>query len=303
MRREYAGDLVQIDASNHVWIVLNGRKYYLHGAIDDATSTVLSLTLMNQETIMGYQLVLKDIMQSYGIPRCLYTDYRTVFKSNHRLSMEEIVAGKQAHDTRFTTMCKRHSIDIISTMVPQAKGRIERLWKTLQDRLVKELEKANITTKRDANQYIKKIFLPRYNARFASRIQYNKNHFIPVPKHFNYNKELALQDVRTVINHSYISYHGAFYRLYSKTNPDKAVYIYGKPQIIIYLLLDKTINARYKDQWYTLREITKQEVYLIKRQIPKQPKIDQNELSKKRSEYGRRNKNSPWRKHFDHPEH
>ena len=303
-RKEYAGDLVQVDASNHVWIILNGRKYYLHGAIDDATGIVLSLILMEQEVILGYQLVLKDIMQGYGIPRCLYTDYRTIFKSNHRLSMEEITAGKQTHDTRFATMCKRHGIEITSTMVPQAKGRIERLWKTLQDRLVKELEKANITTKRDANNYIKNIFLPRYNAGFASPLKYSKNHFIPVPEDFDFNRELALQDIRTVINHSYISYHGTFYRLYSKQDPNEPVYIHGNPQIVIYILLDNTIEAKYKNKWYILREIAKQEVYPSKEGSEKQTNtLNQAELNQKRSEYAKTNKNSPWRKHFDHPKH
>lgn len=253
-RREYAGELVQVDASNHCWITLNSKKHHLHGAIDDATGTVLSLYLDDQETSQGYRILLRDIIRDYGIPECLYTDYRNVFKSNRRLSDDEIRKGMERGDTRFATMCKRLGTDIISTMSPQAKGRIERLWNTLQDRLTKELTSHNITTKKEANEYIRRVFLPRYNARFASAIDYNRSRFVKVGSDFNYNVELALVDTRSVLSHSYVSYHGQSYRIEHNHEP---IYIAGKPQIAILVLLDNNLKVRYKHNIYDLAPATR----------------------------------------------
>ena len=124
----------------------------------------------------------------------MYTDYRTVFQSNNankELSLEDYLAGKKVKDTRFAAMWNRLGSSIISTTNPRAKGRIERLWHTFQDRLLKEIKKRKIHTIEEANRYINDIFLPRYNARFASCIDYNKNYFIPVSEDFNYNLSLA----------------------------------------------------------------------------------------------------------------
>ncbi len=100
---------------------------------------------------------------------------------------------------------------VISTTNPRAKGRIERLWRTFQDRLLKELEKRKISTIEEANRYINDIFLPRYNARFASPINCNRNYFIPVPEDFDFNSKLAIWDERKILNGCYVSVNGKYY--------------------------------------------------------------------------------------------
>lgn len=291
-RRENAGELIQVDASNHCWITLGDCKHQLHGAIDDATGIVLALRLEDQETNHAYRLLLKDIISNYGIPECLYTDYRNVFRINNRLSEDEVRNGKQRGDTRFAAMCHRLGMDIISTMSPQAKGRIERLWNTLQDRLTKELEKAGIATKKEANEYINKVFLPRYNARFASKLDYNRNRFISVNADFDYNYELALIDTRSVLSHSYISYHG---QCFSIEQNGKAVYIDGRPQVAIWVLLDNTIAMRHNNQWYQLVPVTRVPVK------PTRKTSSDTELHKLRSINSTKalvnNPNHPWKQY------
>ncbi len=161
-RRENAGELIQVDASKHKWFYGDDKYYYLHGGIDDATGTVTSCFFAEQETIFGYQMIMKQTIINYGIPECLYTDYRTVFKSpKTELTLEEEIDGKQIKNTRFANMLEHIGTDIISTINPRAKGRIERLWRTFQDRLYKELKKKNITTIEEANQYLNEVFIPK----------------------------------------------------------------------------------------------------------------------------------------------
>lgn len=173
-RRENAGELIQVDASKHQWFYDDENYYYLHGGIDDATGKVTSCFLAEQETIFGYQMIMKETIMNYGIPECLYTDYRTIFKSTKKeRTLEDELKGKEIKNTRFANMLEHIGTDIISTIDPRSKGRIERLWRTFQDRLYKELKRKNINTIEKANQYIKNVFLPKYNTRFASEIDYN----------------------------------------------------------------------------------------------------------------------------------
>ena len=290
-RRENAGELVQVDASDHAWIELSGEKHHLHGAIDDATGRALSCVLQKEETAYGYQLMLKEIIENYGLPECLYTDFRTVFQSNKKLSIEEELSGKEINATRYTRMLEHLGIDIISTMVPQAKGRIERLWETFQDRLVKELSKNQITSLEEANEYIKNVFLPRYNARFASDIDYSKNRFIKVPTDFDYNTELALIAHQRICHSTYLQSDGHTYAIMLNNKPAS---IRTNEVVDVYTKLDGTKWILHNNTWYKLVEIARVKV-------PKTPKkkLSKEELSRVRSEIAKKT-NTPWRKTNSH---
>lgn len=102
-RRENAGELIQVDASKHQWIYGDTNYYYLHGGIDDSTGKVTSCFLAKEETVYGYQMIMRDTIRDYGIPECLYTDYRTIFKSNKKqLTIEEELQGKEIKNTKFS---------------------------------------------------------------------------------------------------------------------------------------------------------------------------------------------------------
>lgn len=289
-RKEYAGELIQVDASKHHWLEGDGNYYYLHGSIDDATGIVTACVLMEEECILGYQIILKDTMMRYGIPKCLYTDYRTVFQSPKKLSLEEQIDGKEVEEPRYVQMLRRNRIDIISTTNPRAKGRIERLWRTFQDRLVKELAKKHITTKEEANHYINEVFLPKYNARFASKINYNKNMFRPVLDNFNYNLELAITTKRKVLHNSYIKLDGQYYVIYKDS---KSQFIHSRESDVVFLLNGEK-KLRVHDVYYDLVPVTK----MHKPQKKITQTMTKEELARKRSKYGKKGaQNSPW-KHY-----
>ena len=293
-RRENAGELVQVDASKHQWLYGSGKYVYLHGAIDDATGIVTACILMEQETILGYQLLMRDTIKNYGIPECLYTDYRTVFqssKANKEMSLEDYVAGKKIKDTRFAAMWSKLGSNIISTTNPRAKGRIERLWRTFQDRLLKELRKNKISTLEEANHYISEIFLPRYNARFASSINCNKNYFIPVPEDFDYNSKLAVWDERKILGGCYVSIGGKYYVVKQGDTP---IYTTSQDKFLVYLYLDGTRHLYYDGKMCDLELVPQK---LVKPSITKVAisTLTPAEISYKNSINAKKNKNSPWR--------
>lgn len=287
-RKEYAGELIQVDASKHQWFYGDDNYYYLHGGIDDSTGTVTSCFFAKQETIFGYQMIMKETMINYGIPECLYTDYRTVFKSSKKeLTLEEELAGKQIKNTRFANMLEHIGTDIISTMNPQAKGRIERLWRTFQDRLYKELKKKHIKTIEEANQYLSNVFIPKYNARFALPIDNNKNHFICLDKDFDFNKELAIWDEHKVFHNSYLKYNKQ-YHVILKNN--EKVYLPTSGSVKTYTFLDGTDHILFNEEWYDTKTINDYKLE-AKSSIINNKSIEQINLSK-----AHKPTNSPWRK-------
>lgn len=161
------GMLLQIDGSRHDW--LEGRSPWMSliGAIDDATGNVLYALFREQEDAQGYFLLLRQIVGSYGIPLALYHDRHGIFErsKNEPESLEEQLEGRRL-PTQFGRLMEELGITSISSRSPQARGRIERLWGTFQDRLVSELRLAGAKGKEEANQVLWG-FLPRYNQRFV----------------------------------------------------------------------------------------------------------------------------------------
>jgi len=161
------GMLLQIDGSRDDWLQGRGPYLTLIGAIDDATGTVPWAIFRHQEDAQGYVLLLKYIVRYYGIPGALYHDGHGIFERSKRdcESIEEQLEGK-ARPTQFGRIMQELGIVSITSRSPQSRGRIERLWGTFQDRLVSELRLSGAGNMSEANTYLK-IFLPRYNRRFA----------------------------------------------------------------------------------------------------------------------------------------
>ena len=286
-RRECAGELIQVDASKHQWFFNDNNYYYLHGGIDDSTGIVTSCFLTEQETIFGYQIIMKDTIKNYGIPECLYTDYRTIFKSPKKeLTLEEEIDGKEIKNTRFANMLNHIGTDIISTIDPRSKGRIERLWRTFQDRLYKELKKKNINSIEKANQFINDVFLPKYNNRFASKIDYTKNSFIKVDKSFDFNKELAVFSEHSIYHNCYLKFNKTYY-LIMKEN--EKVNIPTKGKVKVYTFIDGSNHIYFKDTWYDLKPIKNIEINNTNEKKTLT-------IEERRNIVIQNSKNSPWRK-------
>jgi hypothetical protein len=160
------GQLAQLDASPFAWFEDRGPRAALHGLIDDATSIPLALWFRPTEDLHGYTTVLGQTCRQYGVPVMLYGDRLSLFRRNdHHWTLEEELHGQQ-DPTHFGRMLRDLGIGFIAAQSPQAKGRIERLWGTLQDRLVSELRLRALQSLEQANAFLPE-FLPAFIQRFA----------------------------------------------------------------------------------------------------------------------------------------
>ena len=161
------GMLLQIDGSRHDWLEGRGPYLTLIGAIDDATGKVPYALFREQEDAQGYFLMLRHIVDGCGIPMALYHDGHGIFERSkgEPASLEEQLKGRRK-PTQFGRLMEELGITSILSRSPQARGRIERLWGTFQDRLTSEFRLAGASTLDEANQVLWG-FLPRYSQRFA----------------------------------------------------------------------------------------------------------------------------------------
>lgn len=160
-RRDCFGELIQLDGSHHWWFEGRGPKCALLVYIDDATSRLVHLRFCKSENAFDYFEGTKVYLTRYGKPLAFYTDKHGVFRTTHA-SKKNTTSGM----TQFGRALNELNIDIICANTPQAKGRVERANKTLQDRLVKELRLRNINDIAGANAYVP-IFMEEFNAKFA----------------------------------------------------------------------------------------------------------------------------------------
>ncbi len=161
------GMLVQMDGSRHDWLQGRGPWLTLVGAIDDATGKVLHALFREQEDTRGYFELVERVVSDHGIPMAVYRDGHAVFEhpESESMTLEEQLGGKKAL-TQFGRLMMELNVTSIRSRSPQARGRIERLWGTLQDRLVSELRLADARTISEANQVLWK-YLPEHNRKFA----------------------------------------------------------------------------------------------------------------------------------------
>jgi hypothetical protein len=157
---------VLLDASPAAWLGPHHPALTLHGAIDDASGDVLALHLRPTEDLHGYAVVLETVFTTRGLPVACYGDGTTILvRSDSHWSLDEELRGAQ-DPTHLGRVLADLGIGYIRARSPQAKGRIERLWRTLQDRLIAELQLQGLTTREAANAALP-LFLADYNRRFA----------------------------------------------------------------------------------------------------------------------------------------
>lgn len=196
--RPRLGMMVLTDASRHDWLEGRGPQLTLVGFQDDATSQILAAHFQLQpENTLGYLRVLHAMITAHGIPLSLYRDRHNIFQRNdpHWTRAEEL-AGKQT-PTQLGRALQELGIEQIPAYSPQAKGRIERAWRTCQDRLVSELRLAHATTLLQANSVLQR-FCAEYNRRFAHPAPEAACDFRTLPRRFHLTRCLSLHDQRVV---------------------------------------------------------------------------------------------------------
>jgi len=249
-RKPQEGLLLQMDASPYEWIP--GIKCSLHGAIDDARGNITGLYFSPNECLNGYFEVKRQTILEYGIPVSVYVDRHTIFKapSNARLTIYDELEGKTLAYTQFSRAMQELSVGIIYAYSPQAKGRIERLWETLQDRLALELRLAGIKSIKEANAFLPG-FIKRFNAHFAVVPREPQSAYRPLEKHINIDYILCRKETRKASSGSTFSFGGQIYCL-SKNN--QVVPLPNKTAITILTSPRFGIRAEYKGSVYQVRK-------------------------------------------------
>lgn len=198
-RMPQEGMLVQIDGSHHPWLEDRGPKLVLLLAVDDATGTVVQAVFRTGEDTRGYLVLLEGLIRQYGIPLALYSDRHAAFKYNARQKPVPV------ESTQFAKVMQDLGVQQIFAMSPQAKGRVERMASTFQDRLVTELRLADASTIDQANDVLGR-FLPRFNARFAVRAENSETAYRIVAEDLSLTEAICLRHTRKVARDNTVKY-------------------------------------------------------------------------------------------------
>ncbi len=201
-RRPQAGQMILWDGSHHDWLEGRGPRLCLMAAIDDATGEVLpGAHFVEQECSVGYLRVLRDILAVKGVPLSAYMDRHGTLKRNDKhWTHEEQLAGRQ-EPTHVRRALDDLGVQVLYALSPQAKGRVERLWGTLQDRLVSELRLADARSANTANRVLRRYRL-QHNARFAVPPAESNSAWRPLPQGLDADELSAFQYARVVLNNN-----------------------------------------------------------------------------------------------------
>jgi len=205
LRAGRIGSLVLIDGSEYAWMGPRIGRFTLVGTLDDATGDPLSLVRRPHEDLHGFTQALRDLITTYGLPEALYGDQTGIaVRNDPHWTIEEELAGKQA-PTQFGQILAELGVHYIAARSPEAKGRIERLWQTVQDRLPAELALRGIDTLEGFDAFLPE-FLTRYRKWFAHEPREAVPAWRPAPRHLD--RILACRYVRVVTRDNVVSIPG-----------------------------------------------------------------------------------------------
>lgn len=217
-RKPQAGMLWQIDATSFAWLEDRSPVFSLHAAIDDATGIVVGAVFRPTECREGYSLVMQQGIKKFGVPLGLYSDRHTIFRSpNEKLSIEQDLAGETKPLSHFGKAMLELHIELIKAITPQAKGRIERLWRTFQDRLVIELRLLGVSTLEDANKVLPSL-LQKHNRRFAVKPKDSESAYGMFDPSINLAHVFTIRKYRILGQGHTLSYNGKVYTFAKPSN-------------------------------------------------------------------------------------
>jgi transposase len=251
-RKPRAGMMIVWDGSRHDWLEGRGPVLCLMGAVDDATSELLpGAHFESQETAAGYLRVLRAIVEEKGIPLSAYGDQHSALKRNDdHWTLEEELRGEQ-DPTQVGRALKALEIERIDALSPQAKGRIERVWGTLQDRLVSELRRAKAKTADEANAVLKR-YLPGHNRRFAIPPAEGTPTWRRVRAGMDIARTCAFHYQATVLNDNTVRLQGQIIDIPAGRGGRG----YAKKQVEVVQLLDGTWRVYWKSELIATAEAT-----------------------------------------------
>jgi transposase len=234
-RRACLGELEQMDGTDHDWFEGRSERCTLLVMIDDATGRLGALLFVPEESFFGYCDLLRQYMAAHGRPAGLYTDKHGIFRVNLPN------AGSGDNLTQFGRAMQSLEIPILCANTPQAKGRVERVNATLQDRLVREMRLLGIHTMQQGNAYLPQFILD-FNARFAVQPRSSLDAHRPLLAHQNLDQILAWQEPRSVSKNLTVQFKNVVYQI--KT--DRPAYALHNAQVIVCQDTQEKVTILYK---------------------------------------------------------
>lgn len=244
-RKEHFGELVQMDGSFHPWLEERGPQGCLIDLADDATNRTWA-QLGEQETIWAVADALRRWIEQYGVPLALYVDWKNLYKRaatpGERLRGEEPI-------TQFGRMCAKLGIELIAASSPQAKGRIERMHGTHQDRLVKKLRRRGIASHLAANVYLRTEYLPEHNERFARRPARPEDYHRRAPRAAELDRIFRLESERVVSADGVVRYENRYFQL------DRQGGVPAQNKVLVYEGRQGNLSIEYRGQGLRWKQI------------------------------------------------
>lgn len=240
-RRNCIGELVQLDSSPHRWFEDRREKCDLILFVDDAASNLMWAEFVESETTKAYMKAMKNYLMLHGKPLTLYTDKHSIFRVNTTRKYS-VGIGDDNGLTQFGRAMKQLNIDHICAETAQAKGRVERAYETLQDRLVKEMRLKEISTIREGNRFLKK-YLAEYNNKFgvapASKAVVHR----PLMPEENLDEILCIHEERVLSKNLEVQYKNKLYQIQVKPGYE---YMLKKARVTVKEKLNGEIVIEYK---------------------------------------------------------
>jgi transposase len=239
-RRAAEGMMLQVDGSPHDWLQGRGPRLCLIGAIDDATGKVMGAFFAQAESSWGYFRLFSEIFRQHGLPQSIYADRHSAFWTDREPTLEEQLINKKP-TTEVGRGLQQLGVTLILAHSPQAKGRIERLWNTFQDRLVSELRLAKAKTMQQAQAVLER-HLPVHNRKFAKPAKAQ-----PAWRKVSAQRieqALCFKQQRTVAKDNTISLEGTVLQI-PKTSPFGS---HANKRIDVHVLLDGAVEIFYKTE-------------------------------------------------------
>ncbi len=251
-RMPRSGLLIQMDSSDHQW--LGQASIWLIATIDDATGEVPYALFVDTDSTENNMRVIKKLVETKGIPMALYTDGASHFITQRHYSYRVNLRYDYA-PTQIQRALNELGVRLIIAGSPQAKGRIERLFKTFQDRLLKELKLHKISSIEEANRYLHDVFLSKFNKRFTRDPENPEPAWRVMPREINPDSVFSIKEQRTVMADNTISWRSRVFQIL----PNKHRISFAKAKVIVEKRLDGSINIKYKDQYLNIKEISSDE--------------------------------------------
>lgn len=240
LRSAREGELVQLDGSPHNWLQDRGPQLTALGMQDDASGKILAAQFFTAETSQGYFRLLRSLLRRFGIPLAFYGDRSGIFTRNdHHWALEEELAGKR-QSTQFGRALDQLGITFIAAQSPQAKGRIERLWGVLQDRLTSELRLADADDLDSANRVLR-TFIIDYNRRFARTPRDAAKAWRPAPH--DLDRICCFTHQRMVSNDNIVQWNGRRFQI----KPQPRRFSFAGAKVHIHQTFDGRVSLFYRD--------------------------------------------------------